>query len=70
MGIKNCHILDTIFSTTLFMAYFGNIYSCPMETHHSSDAHSCDLSKSVQNCAINIYYLGKSNVLKQNIQFQ
>ena len=28
------------------------IYSCPMKTHHSSDAHSCGLSKAVQNCVI------------------
>ena len=36
-----------------------NIYSCPMKTHHSSDAHSCGLSKAVQNCVIYNYYLGQ-----------
>ena len=30
-----------------------------MKTHHSSDAHSCGLSKAVQNYVIYIYYLGK-----------
>ena len=29
-----------------------------MKVHHSSDAHSCGLSKAVQNCIIYIYYLG------------
>ena len=28
------------------------LYSCPMKTHHSSDAHICGLSKAVQKCAI------------------
>ena len=35
------------------------IYSCPMKTHHSSDAHICGLSKAVQNCVIYKYYLGQ-----------
>ena len=35
------------------------LYSCPMKKHHSSDAHSCGLSKAVQNCVIYIYYLGQ-----------
>ena len=30
-----------------------------MKTHHSSDAHSCGLSKSVHNCGIYNYYLGQ-----------
>ena len=30
-----------------------------MKTHLSSDAHSCGLSKVVQNCVIYIYYLGQ-----------
>ena len=35
------------------------IYTCPMKTHHSSDAHICDLFKAVKNCVINNYYLGQ-----------
>ena len=30
-----------------------------MQTHHSSDAHSCSLSKAVEYCVIYIYYLGQ-----------
>ena len=30
-----------------------------MKTHHSSDAHSCGLSKVVQNRVIYIYHLGQ-----------
>ena len=30
-----------------------------MKTHHSSDAHSCGLSKAVQNCVIYICHLGQ-----------
>ena len=30
-----------------------------MKTHHSSDAHICDLSKAVQNCVIYNYYIGQ-----------
>ena len=37
----------------------SNIYSCPMKTHHSSDAHICCLSKAVQNFVIYNYYLGQ-----------
>ena len=35
---------------------FTVIYSCPMKTHHSLDAHSCGLSKAVQNCVVYYYY--------------
>ena len=31
------------------------LYSCPMKTHHSSDAHICGLLKAVQNCVIYKY---------------
>ena len=36
-----------------------NIYSCPMETHRSSDLHISDLLKAVQNCVIYSFYLGQ-----------
>ena len=36
-----------------------------MKMHHSSDAHSCGLSKAVQNCVIYIYYLGQMQCFHQ-----
>ena len=45
------------------------IYSCPMKTHHSSDAQSCGLSKVVENCAIYIYYLGQMQWFRTKISF-
>ena len=38
---------------------FLYMYSCPMKMHHSSDAHTCGLSKAVQNSVIYNYYLGQ-----------
>ena len=32
------------------------IYSCPMKTNHSPDAHSCRLSKAAQKCVIYIIF--------------
>ena len=43
------------------------IYSCPMKTHHSSDAHICSLSKAVQNCVIYNYYLGQMQCFRTKI---
>ena len=36
-----------------------------MKRHHSSDAHSCGLSKAVENCdkCIYIYYLGQMQLV-------
>ena len=47
--------------------YTDNIYSCPMKTHHSSDAHICGLSKAVQNCVIYNYYLGQMRCFSTKI---
>ena len=44
-----------------------DIYSCPMKTHHFSDAHSRGLSKAVQNCVICIYYLGQMQCFRTKI---
>ena len=38
-----------------------------MQTHHSSNAHSCDLSKAVQYCVISVYYLGQMQCLHTKI---
>ena len=38
---------------------FPQIYPCPLKMHHSSDAHSCDLSNVVKNCVIYDYYSGQ-----------
>ena len=43
-----------------------HIYSCPMKTHHCSDAHICGLSKTVQNCVIYNYYLGQMRCFRTN----
>ena len=43
------------------------IYSCPMKTHHSSDAHICDLSKAVNNCVTYNYYLGQMRCFRTKI---
>ena len=45
-----------VYSTELLSS---QIYSCPMKTHHSSDAHICCLSKAVQNFVIYNYCLGQ-----------
>ena len=44
-----------------------DIYSCPMKTHHSSDAHISGLSKAVQNCVIYNYYLGQMRFIRTKI---
>ena len=38
-----------------------------MKTHHSSDAHSCGVSKDVQNCVIYICYLGQMQWFRTKI---
>ena len=48
----------------------GVIYSCPMKTHHSSDAHICGLLKGVQNCIIYNYYLGQMQCFRTKISIQ
>ena len=42
-------------------------YRCPMKTHHSTDAHSCGLSKAVPNCVIYNYYLGQMQYFRTKI---
>ena len=37
-----------------------------MKTHHSTDAHSCGLSKAVQNCAY-IHYSGQMQCFRTQI---
>ena len=44
-----------------------NVYSCPIKTHHSTDAQSRGLSKAVQNCVIYNYFLGKMQCFRTNI---
>ena len=51
----------------LYLNHFQIIYSCPMKTHHSSKAHICGLSKAVQNCVINNYYLGQMRCFRTKI---
>ena len=46
------------------------VYSCPMKTHHSPDAHICGLSKAVQNCVIYNYYLGHMRCFRTKISIQ
>ena len=43
------------------------IYSCPMKTNHSPDAHSCRLSKAVQKCGIYINFLGQMQCFRTQI---
>ena len=43
------------------------VYSCPMKTHHSLDAHSCGLSKAVQNDVIFTHYLGQMQCFRAKI---
>ena len=43
------------------------LYSCPMKTHHSSDAHICGLLKGVQNCIIHYYHLGQMQCFRTKI---
>ena len=44
-----------------------NIYSCPMKTHHSSDAHICGLSNAVPNCVIYNCYLEQMQCFRANV---
>ena len=44
-----------------------NVCSCPMKTHHSSNAHICGLSKAVQNCIIYDYYLRQMRCVRTKI---
>ena len=44
--------------------FITQVYSCPMKTHHSSDAHICGLLKAVQNFVIHNYYLGQMRCLR------
>ena len=46
------------------------IYSCPMKTHHSSDAHICVLSQAVENCVIVNYYLGQMRCFRTKVSIQ
>ena len=45
------------------------VYSCRMKTHYSSDEHSYGLSKAVQNCVIDNYYLGQMQCFGTKISF-
>ena len=67
----------TYFSYQLYNPSYGiyalftlHIYSCPMKTHKSSDAHRCGLSKAVQSCVIYNYYLGQMQCFRQKNKFQ
>ena len=44
------------------------INSCPIKTHHSSNAFSCDLSKVVNKCVMYLLHVlfYKCNVIAQN----
>ena len=46
---------------------FFCIYSCPMKTHHCSDAHICGLLKGVLNCIIYNYHLGHMQCFRTKI---
>ena len=43
------------------------IYSCPMKTHHSTDAQSHGISRAVQNCVIYGYFLGQMQCFRTKI---
>ena len=43
------------------------VYSCPMKTHHSSDAHICGLSNAVPKCVIHNCYLGQMQCFRENV---
>ena len=43
------------------------LYSCPLKTHHPSDALSCDLSKVVHKCVMYIDYLGQMHCFRTKI---
>ena len=45
----------------------NNIYSGQMKANHSSDGHSCSLTKAVQNCVIYIYYQGQMQYFRTKI---
>ena len=55
---------------TIFIIIGSNesfIYSCPMKTHHSPDAHICGLSIAVQNCVSYNYYIGQMRCFRTKI---
>ena len=56
-----------LMKTAKVNAYIMYIYSCPMKTHHSSDARICGLSKAVQNFVIYNCYLGQMQCFRTKI---
>ena len=45
----------------------SHLCSCPMKMHHSSDVHSCCLSKALLTCVIDIYYIGQMQCFRTKI---
>ena len=52
MNVSTRSLVKGAYKKKKFLFLFQNIYSCPMKTHHSTDAHCRGLSKAVQNCVI------------------